>query len=141
MSDSEEERAQVQYNLIDTFQSPLSDTGYLPCGTLVALAHFSPRPQPTTDHLAFMSASVNQVASGSRSRPQARKKVNDDAAYFGPPSGSGVTGTKRQATDKADGDLNRAKRKRVETTHSTMTNGKKDAPDPDKQPVRSYCRG
>ncbi|KAH0838711.1 hypothetical protein J3R83DRAFT_7041 [Lanmaoa asiatica] len=48
------------------------------------------------------------VASGSRSRPQARKKPNDDAAYFGPP-----TASKRQAADRAEGEP-RVKRKRVE---------------------------
>ncbi|KAF9242355.1 hypothetical protein BU15DRAFT_72882 [Melanogaster broomeanus] len=51
------------------------------------------------------------IASGSRSRLQARKKPNDDAAYFGPPS----TVTKRQAVDRADGEP-RVKRKRVEPT-------------------------
>ncbi|KAG6371515.1 hypothetical protein JVT61DRAFT_9219 [Boletus reticuloceps] len=48
------------------------------------------------------------VASGSRSRPQARKKPNDDAAYFGPP-----TASKRQAVERAEGEP-RVKRKRVE---------------------------
>ncbi|KAG8220215.1 hypothetical protein J3R82DRAFT_1252 [Butyriboletus roseoflavus] len=48
------------------------------------------------------------VASGSRSRPQARKKPSDDAAYFGPPVAS-----KRQAVDRAEGEP-RVKRKRVE---------------------------
>lgn len=48
------------------------------------------------------------VASGSRSRPQARKKPSDDAAYFGPPAAS-----KRQAVDRAEGEP-RVKRKRVE---------------------------
>ncbi|KAF9229809.1 hypothetical protein BS17DRAFT_744306 [Gyrodon lividus] len=49
------------------------------------------------------------LASGSRSRPQARKKPNDDAAYFGPPP----TASKRQAVDRAEGEP-RVKRKRVE---------------------------
>lgn len=49
---------------------------------------------------------------GSRSRPQARKKVNDDAAYFGPLAGAGV---KRHAMDKAEGEP-RVKRKRVDAT-------------------------
>jgi len=49
-------------------------------------------------------------ASGSRSRPQARKKPNDDAAYLGPP-----TGAKRQANDKAEGEP-RVKRKRIESS-------------------------
>jgi len=54
----------------------------------------------------------NTVIAGSRSRPQARKKVNDDAAYFGPPTGVGV---KRHATDKAEGEP-RVKRKKVDAT-------------------------
>ncbi|KAH7911811.1 hypothetical protein BJ138DRAFT_1172309 [Hygrophoropsis aurantiaca] len=49
------------------------------------------------------------ITSGSRSRPQARKKPNDDAAYFGPPT----TGTKRAAVDRAEGEP-RVKRKRVD---------------------------
>lgn len=49
---------------------------------------------------------------GSRSRPQARRKVNDDAAYFGPPAGVGV---KRHATDKVEGEP-RMKRKKVDAT-------------------------
>jgi len=52
----------------------------------------------------------NTAMAGSRSRPQARKKVNDDAAYFGPPTGAGV---KRQAIDKAEGEP-RVKRKKVD---------------------------
>ncbi|KAK7064763.1 hypothetical protein R3P38DRAFT_3165776 [Favolaschia claudopus] len=55
-----------------------------------------------------MSASTT---TGSRSRPQARKKVNDDAAYFGPPSAN--AGAKRHAVDKVDGEP-RMKRKRVD---------------------------
>jgi hypothetical protein len=51
---------------------------------------------------------------GSRSRPQARKKPNDDASYFGPPlPGSGAAGTKRQAADKVESEP-RGKRKRTE---------------------------
>ncbi|KAJ7102519.1 hypothetical protein B0H15DRAFT_898835 [Mycena belliarum] len=50
-------------------------------------------------------------ATGSRSRPQARKKANDDAAYFGPPSSA--AGAKRHAAEKADGEP-RTKRKRVD---------------------------
>ena len=43
------------------------------------------------------------------------KKVNDDAAYFGPPASStSVSVTKRQAPDKAEGEP-RVKRKQVET--------------------------
>lgn len=47
---------------------------------------------------------------GSRSRPQARKKASDDAAYLGSVSG---VGAKRQAIDKAEGEP-RVKRKKVE---------------------------
>ncbi|KAF5377243.1 hypothetical protein D9615_006409 [Tricholomella constricta] len=69
-----------------------------------------------------MSTSAPQPsASGSRSRPQARRKPNDDASYFGPPVASGsIAGVKRHAADKADGEP-RGKRKRVEpiTTAST----------------------
>ncbi|SJL05377.1 uncharacterized protein ARMOST_08744 [Armillaria ostoyae] len=43
-------------------------------------------------------------------RPQARKKVNDDASYFGPP---GASSLKRQAVERVDGEP-RVKRKRVE---------------------------
>ncbi|KAF9471306.1 hypothetical protein BDN70DRAFT_888285 [Pholiota conissans] len=76
-----------------------------------------------------MSASAPQVPSSSRSRTQARKKVNDDASYFGPPSSIGPSGTKRQAADKVDGEQSRAKRKRVENTHPVSANTKKDAPE------------
>ena len=47
---------------------------------------------------------------GSRSRPQARKKASDDAAYLGSLSG---VGAKRQALDKVEGEP-RVKRKKVE---------------------------
>ncbi|KAF8876807.1 hypothetical protein CPB85DRAFT_1235455 [Mucidula mucida] len=60
-----------------------------------------------------MSAVAAQLA-GSRSRPQVRKKVNDDASYFGPPSTSSA-GTKRQATDRLEGEP-RMKRKRADPT-------------------------
>ena len=65
-----------------------------------------------------MSASTTtQPTTSSRSRTQSRKKVNDDAAYFGPPaSGASASATKRQAPDKAEGEP-RVKRKRVETSH------------------------
>ena len=75
-----------------------------------------------------MSASTTaQPATSSRSRTQSRKKVNDDAAYFGPPASStSVSATKRQAPDKAEGEP-RVKRKRVETSHLvTPSNGKRD---------------
>jgi len=64
--------------------------------------------------------------SSSRSRTQARKKANDDAPYFGPPSSNaGPSSLKRQAADKVDGEP-RMKRKRTEPANSTMANGKKD---------------
>ncbi|KAF8912883.1 hypothetical protein CPB84DRAFT_1759770 [Gymnopilus junonius] len=74
-----------------------------------------------------MSAAVVQPSSSSRLRTQARKKVNDDAAYFGPPAS---TGMKRQAADKAEGEP-RVKRKRVETNQVASTSGKKDAAEPE----------
>jgi hypothetical protein len=69
-------------------------------------------------------ASASATASGSRSRHQTRKKHNDDAAYMAPPSAT--AGTKRQATDKADGEP-RVKRKRVDPIAATASGtGKKD---------------
>lgn len=64
-----------------------------------------------------MATSAPQ-ASTSRARTQARKKTNDDAAYFGP-SGSAASGSKRQAVDKAEGEP-RTKRKRVEAMQSNI---------------------
>ena len=56
----------------------------------------------------------SNTASGSRSRPQARRKPNDDAAYFGPSTGVAVVaGTKRHASSM-DGESMRVKRKRDE---------------------------
>jgi hypothetical protein len=69
-------------------------------------------PAPQSNASAAAAALTNTVMAGSRSRPQARKKVNDDAAYFGPPTGAGV---KRHAADKADGEP-RVKRKKVDAT-------------------------
>lgn len=66
--------------------------------------------------VATLSANAGST-SGSRSRPQARKKPNDDAAYFG------VAGTKRQAADRAEGEP-RVKRKRVE--HGTAVSRRAD---------------
>ncbi|KAJ7924431.1 hypothetical protein B0H13DRAFT_2315567 [Mycena leptocephala] len=66
--------------------------------------------------------STPQISTGSRSRPQARKKANDDAAYFGPP----VTGAvKRHAADKVDGEP-RVKRKRVDATLAVAANNRRD---------------
>lgn len=68
---------------------------------------------PTTANATIIAS----TASGSRSRPQARKKPSDDAAYFGPPGGAVGTGStngaKRHAADKVDGEV-RVKRKRGE---------------------------
>ncbi|RDB28611.1 hypothetical protein Hypma_015054 [Hypsizygus marmoreus] len=68
------------------------------------------------------------TATGSRSRPQARRKPNDDASYFGPPVAS--TGTKRQAADKADGEP-RGKRKRVEPLNTTSSLNRRDVVEPE----------
>jgi hypothetical protein len=60
------------------------------------------------------TTTLQPSTTGSRSRPQARKKPNDDASYFGPAiGGSGAVGTKRHAADKVEGEP-RGKRKRVE---------------------------
>lgn len=72
-----------------------------------------------------MSASAQTSGAGSRSRTQARKKVNDDATYSGPPSTTGG-GAKRHATDKPDGEP-RVKRKRVEPSYAvSVTNSRKE---------------
>jgi hypothetical protein len=64
--------------------------------------------------MSTTTISVAPATSGSRSRPQARKKPNDDAGYFGPSQGANAgAGAKRQAGDKADGEP-RPKRKRVD---------------------------
>lgn len=69
---------------------------------------------------------------GSRSRPQARKKPNDDAAYLGPPS----TATKRQANDRAEGEP-RVKRKRIESSNARkMDHGADD----DKSSVSTHAQ-
>lgn len=86
-------------------------------------------------------ASNGTQSAPSRARTQARKKVNDDAAYFGPSSSSGAAGTKRQAADRADGEP-RVKRKRVDAAHvvPNSNNVKKDAGEgePRKCLVRSH---
>ena len=62
------------------------------------------------------TTAIQHPITGSRSRPQARKKPNDDASYFGPAlGGSGAVGTKRHAADKVEGEP-RGKRKRIEPT-------------------------
>ena len=61
------------------------------------------------------TSTTTQPTTSSRSRTQSWKKVNDDAAYFGPPASStSVSVTKRQAPDKAEGEP-RVKQKQVET--------------------------
>ena len=75
-----------------------------------------------------MSASATvATASSSRSRPQGRKKANDDASYFGPSTSTAGGGTKRQAADKLDGEP-RVKRKRVDASAVAQTS-KKDTND------------
>lgn len=88
-----------------------------------------------------MSASATALpTTSSRSRTQSRKKVNDDAAYFGPPASStSVSATKRQAPDKAEGEP-RVKRKRVESGHIiTPANGKRD--NMESEPRKSLVSG
>ncbi|EAU92932.1 hypothetical protein CC1G_03719 [Coprinopsis cinerea okayama7 len=68
--------------------------------------------------------SATGQASASRARTQARKKVNDDASYFGPSTSTGGAGAKRQAVDKLDGEP-RTKRKRAEP--AAQLAAKKDA--------------
>ncbi|TFK40938.1 hypothetical protein BDQ12DRAFT_678625 [Crucibulum laeve] len=78
-----------------------------------------------------MSA-IQPTASGSRSRPQARKKANDDGAYLGSlPASTGISSVKRQATDKAEGEP-RTKRKRVDAAGTATTATKKDVPEEQK---------
>jgi len=63
-------------------------------------------------------STANQSAntSGSRSRPQARKRAHDDAAYFGPPAPT----TKRIAQERPDGEP-RVKRKRVDPSSTAAS--------------------
>ena len=82
-----------------------------------------------------MSASAPQPST-SRARTQTRKKLNDDAAYFGP-SGSGAS--KRQAVDKAEGEP-RTKRKRIDTAHGNASaNNKKDHETESRKSLVSVC--
>lgn len=81
--------------------------------------------------VATLSANAGST-SGSRSRPQARKKPNDDAAYFG------VAGTKRQAADRAEGEP-RVKRKRVEHGTTVSRRADKSADNDFKSAVRAFC--
>ena len=88
-----------------------------------------------------MSASTTaQPTTSSRSRTQSRKKINDDAAYFGPPASStSVSATKRQAPDRAEGEP-RVKRKRVEASHIVApANGKRD--NMESEPRKSLVSG
>lgn len=79
---------------------------------------------------ATLSANAGST-SGSRSRPQARKKPNDDAAYFG------AAGMKRQAVDRAEGEP-RSKRKRVEHGSAVSRKAEKSTADED---YKSSVRG
>ncbi|KAI6022577.1 hypothetical protein EDC04DRAFT_2575156 [Pisolithus marmoratus] len=75
------------------------------------------------------AASNGTTGPGSRSRPQARRKPNDDAAYTGPSS----TGAKRHATDRAEGEP-RVKRKRLEPGSAAARRAEKaDADDEDEK--------
>ncbi|KAJ6519246.1 hypothetical protein C8R45DRAFT_950671 [Mycena sanguinolenta] len=71
-------------------------------------------------------STLQMTGTGSRSRPQARKKVNDDAAYFGPPMGN--AGAKRHAADKVDGEP-RVKRKRADPMAVSAANNRRDDAD------------
>lgn len=95
---------------------------------------------PPTANLSSATAGIlpNPTSTaGSRSRPQARKKPNDDAAYFGPPPGGvavGLTvGAKRHASDRADGEP-RVKRKRLDATNMSISSGGRKA-DRDKDKI------
>jgi len=74
---------------------------------------------PSTTTKPTMSATGSAISAGSRVRSQGRKKALDDAAYFGPPTST--IGNKRQATEKADGDTSRVKRKKTDVVN--MQNG------------------
>jgi hypothetical protein len=92
-------------------------------------------PQPFRCPHASVTMSANgsvsgAVPSGSRSRPQARKKPNDDAAYFGPP-----TASKRHAVDRAEGEP-RVKRKRVEPLRKVDRTGVSVDAEEEKSSVR-----
>ncbi|KAF9015385.1 hypothetical protein BDQ17DRAFT_1418460 [Cyathus striatus] len=76
--------------------------------------------------------STSQPQSSARSRPQPRKKVNDDAPYQGPPIFT-AAGSKRQAQEKPDGESSRSKRKRVEQLTPSAATIKKDAADADQK--------
>ncbi|KAJ7785653.1 hypothetical protein B0H16DRAFT_1487579 [Mycena metata] len=62
-----------------------------------------------------MSAQISATASRTTRKV---KKANDDAAYFGPPTGAGA---KRHAADKVDGEP-RVKRKRVDASLAVSAN-------------------
>ncbi|KII86483.1 hypothetical protein PLICRDRAFT_114886 [Plicaturopsis crispa FD-325 SS-3] len=70
------------------------------------------------------AASGSNPNTGSRSRPQARRRPNDDAPYLGGMAGAG---TKRHAADRVEGEP-RVKRKRVDTggQAAASRNGKAD---------------
>lgn len=102
-------------------------------------------PQPTSQFdimsstHAIVSQNINSVVTGvgSRSRPQARKKPNDDAAYFGPPP---TVGTKRHAVEKVDGEP-RVKRKRVDAAGGARSKADKLVNDDEsKVSLVSGCR-
>jgi hypothetical protein len=74
--------------------------------------------------------------SGSRSRTQARRRANDDAAYFG---SGGAFGVKRSA-EKPESEP-RVKRKRVEAPSSAVgTSSNARRPERDRPPAESNSR-
>lgn len=87
------------------------------------------RPVAQSDAVTLLLVLPSLMSSNpphaARPRPPARKKPNDDAAYTGPSAaalgvaGGGPQATKRQATDRAEGEP-RNKRKKVETIVNTQ---------------------
>lgn len=71
-------------------------------------------PTPIISSISLPSIEINSTTT-SRARTQ-RKRINDDAAYFGPPP-PGAIGVKRHAIDKADGEP-RVKRKKLDAPNS-----------------------
>jgi hypothetical protein len=101
----------------------------------ILLVHITSAPENRTT-MSVAGSVTGILASGSRSRPQARKKPNDDAAYFGPPS----TGSKRQAVERAEGEP-RVKRKRVEPSSGRKADkaGVGADPEDEKSSVSLLC--
>jgi hypothetical protein len=89
---------------------------------MLATPNISFMAPPTTTNMSS-TVPVSASTSGSRSRPQARRKPNDDAAYLGPSIAGGsavvLSGTKRHAGERIEGEP-RVKRKRVETSNNNV---------------------